>query len=206
MVDGVSVIDLTQTVVQLKKAKSKLKELAAEGKVLLVVATKKVAAQTTAETAQKHNVSSVSTKWLPGLLTNFNTIIKNEQKMTKMKQARDNGDWDQFVKHERMKLSKDLAKLEKLYGGLLGISKRPDALLICDIKKEKNAVIEAKKNNIPVFAIVDTNSNPDEVEFPILMNDDAPEIVQHVMAELVQAYADGRVVESPKEKPEKSKS
>jgi small subunit ribosomal protein S2 len=199
MVDGVSVIDLTKTVDQLQKAKNKLKELGTEGKVLLVVATKKVAALTTGETAQKQHVPSMTTKWLPGLLTNFNTIIKNEQKMTKMKQARDNGDWDQFVKHERMKLSKDLAKLEKLYGGLQGITKKPDALLVCDIKKEKNAVNEARMNNIPVIACVDTNSNPDEVQFPIMMNDDAPEIVQHVMTELIEAYAKATVVEPAKE-------
>lgn len=203
MVDGVSVIDLTKTVDQLAKAKNKLKEYAQEGKVLLVVATKKVASQTVSDLSKKYNVSSVTTKWLPGLLTNFNTLIKNEQKMTKMQQARDNGEWEQFVKHERMKMSKELARLEKLYGGLLGLTKKPDVLLICDIRKEKNAVVEAKSNVIPVVACVDTNSNPFDVEYPIVMNDDAPEIVEFVLNDLMKTYADARVVEPAKEKTEK---
>ncbi|OGK52367.1 30S ribosomal protein S2 [Candidatus Roizmanbacteria bacterium RIFCSPLOWO2_01_FULL_41_22] len=203
IMDSISIIDLTITVSQLEKAKQTLSQLAAEGKLLLVVATKKVANQFTAKLCEESHIPSVTTKWLPGLLTNFNTLIKNEKKLSQMKLQRDNGEWDKFVKHERLKMSKEVSKLEKFYGGLMGMIRKPDALLVLDIKKEKNSVNEAKKNNIPVIAFTDTNSNPDEVKWPIVVNDDAPVVVEYVMKELIEAYTKGRPSETKQEEAKK---
>jgi small subunit ribosomal protein S2 len=192
VIDGVSVIDLAQTVQQMNKAKNVLAEAGKEGKVVLVVATKKVASTYTSDLCKELGVAFITTKWMPGLLTNFDTLIKNVRKFTQMKEQQANGEWDQFVKHERMKMAKEMTRLEKLYGGLEKLTKKPDVLLIVDIKKEKNAVIEAKAYNIPVVAMVDTNSNPEEVGFPIIVNDDAPAVVEFVVNELVQTYAKAR--------------
>lgn len=198
MVEGVSVIDLTKSVEMLKKAKEVLKNLAKEEKVILVVATKKISSALMTELGKKHEVSFMTSKWLPGLLTNFDTIIKNVHKLNTMRDQEKNGDWEQFVKHERMKMSKEIAKLDKLYGGLTNLKKKPDALLVLDIKKEKNAVNEAKQNNIPVIAVVDTNSNPDEVAYPIMLNDDASVVIEYVMTQLLESYTKGKATDNPK--------
>lgn len=189
VINGVSIIDLTKTVKLLNNAKSALAKEAKQGKKLLVVATKKNIAHTAAEICAEFNVPFTTSKWLPGLLTNFDTIIKNVQKLEKMKEQQANGEWDQFVKHERTKMSKELYRLERFYKGLVGLKKIPQMLLIVDTKKEKNAVTEARMYNLPIVAIVDTNANPEEINFPILMNDDSPEVVQHVLKELVETYS-----------------
>ena len=116
--------------------------------------------------------------------------MRNVRKLQTLKDQQTTGEWDKYVKHERIQLTKEMVKLEKLYGGLLSLQKRPDLLFIVDIKKEKNAVTEAKKNNIPVVAIADTNSNPEQVDYPIVVNDDSPTVVQSVIADLLQSYID----------------
>ncbi len=191
IVNGVSIIDLTQTVAHLAKAKKVLAEMAKEGKVVLVVATKKVASHETAKFCAENNIPSITTKWLPGLLTNFETIIKNVKKMEELREQKTSGEWEKFVKHERISLGKELVRLEKLYSGLAGMHKRPDALFIVDIKKEKNAVNEAKKNNLPIVALADTNSNPEQVNYAIVVNDDSPTVTQTVITDLLQSYVKG---------------
>lgn len=187
--NGVSIIDLTKTVKSLNRVRDELKKQAAEGKKLLVVATKKNHAATIAELASGLNIPYTTTKWLPGLLTNFDMLIKNVQKLEKMKGQQEDGTWEQFVKHERMEMSKQLYRLERFYKGLIGLKKRPDLILVIDSKKEKNAIVEAKKNKLPIFGIVDTNSNPEEINLPIVMNDDSPELVKHILEDLLNAYA-----------------
>lgn len=191
MLNSVSIIDLTKTVQNLADGKKALHDAAKEGKKLLVVGTKRIANQHISELSHKHQIPAVTTKWLPGLLTNFETIIKNVRKLIELKKARDNGDWEKFIKHERVQLDKKVSRLEKFYGGLVYLEKKPDIMLIVDIKKEKNAVIEAKKNNIPTVAISDTNSDPRVVTFPIVLNDDSAGIVDHVVNELIEAYVSG---------------
>lgn len=191
IVNGGSIIDLTLTVSMLAEAKRMLTEHGHEGKIILVVVTKKVANQFTLEYCGTNNVPFIASKWLPGLITNFETIIKNVKKLKTLREQRENGEWDKFVKHERMKLDKEIVKLDKLYGGLIEMMKRPDVIVCVDTRKEKNAVNEAKTNNIPVIAIVDTNSNPDEV-LPVVMNDDSPELVQYVLKQMIDAYIQGR--------------
>ncbi len=189
IINGVSIIDLSQTITQLEEAKKAMTQYALEGKTVLVVATKKVASQFVQDFAQTNNLSSITNKWLPGLLTNFDTIIKNVKKLKDLKEQKTQGEWTKFVKHEQVQLEKQLTKLEKFYGGLEALDKRPDVLFIVDIKKEKNAVKEAIGYHIPVVALVDTNSNPDQVDFPIVANDDAAIVVEHIVREVLESYS-----------------
>jgi small subunit ribosomal protein S2 len=192
IVNGVSVIDLTMSIEQLDKAKKVLAQYGKEGKFILVVATKKVAAQYVAELCKNNNVPSITSKWLPGLLTNFDTIMKNVRKLKQMQEDKESGAWDKFVKHERMKMDKEIVRLKKFYEGLLVLEKKPDLLLIVDIKKEKNALKEAHMYEIPVVALTDTNANPNQATYPIVVNDDSAEVVQYVMKEMIDAYIKGK--------------
>jgi len=191
--NGVSVIDLQQTVQLLDKAKDYISSAAKNGKTLLVVVTKKIAAEKTEEICQKNNVFYITLKWPAGLLTNFETIYKNVKKLEKLKEEKEKGVWNNLVKHERLKLNKRLKKIEKFYKGIVGLSKLPDILFIVDIKKEKNAVDEARKLNIPIVALVDTNVNPDLVDYPIPANDDLLTSIEFFVKEIVETYNQNRV-------------
>jgi small subunit ribosomal protein S2 len=169
-----------------------LNQAGKEGKHLLVVATKKVAAQYVSELSKEHQIPAGTSKWLPGLLTNFDTIIKNVKKLKKMQEEKTTGEWEKYVKHERIAMDKEITKLSKFYGGLIYLEKRPDLLLIVDIKKEKNSVSEARMYNLPIVALTDTNTNPELVNYPIVINDDSAEVVQFVIKDLVGAYVKGR--------------
>ncbi|NTU46318.1 30S ribosomal protein S2 [Candidatus Roizmanbacteria bacterium] len=188
IVNGVSIIDLPTTVVSLEKARNAMKEAGKEGKTVLFVATKKIANQFTAELCEKNGIPYITMKWMPGLLTNFDTIMKNVHNLKSLRAARESGEWEKYVKHERIQLDKKIARLDRFYGGLVNLDKKPDILYVIDIRKEKNAVKEAKQNNLKVVAIVDTNSNPDEVHLPIVVNDDAAGVVEYVVTEIVKAY------------------
>lgn len=188
---GVSIIDLTLTVNQLESAKKFLKELKSEEKTLLIVATKKVASELATKLAQEHSISYVTNKWLPGLLTNFETIIKNVKKLEDLKEQRQDESWEKLTKHERGKILKYIARLERFYGGLINLTKKPDAVLIVDVKKESNALTEALKNSIPVVGVADTNANPEGINYPIVANDDSPKAVEFLIQELVAAYVKG---------------
>ena len=185
---GVSIIDLTLTANQLNEAKSFLKKCAEEEKILLVVATKKAASQFTKDLCKQHGISFITNKWLPGLLTNFETIIKNVKKLKELKEQKESGEWEKLVKHERVALNKHIVKLEKFYDGLINLTKKPDVIFILDIKKEKNAVVEAQKTHIPMVAVTDTNSDPSQVEYPIVANDDSPLSIQFLVSEIITAY------------------
>lgn len=189
MEQGVSIIDLTHTMNQLEAAKKYLAEAAKNEKVVLVVATKKVVSQFTALLCEKYTIPYISTKWLSGLLTNFQTIIKNVNHLKKLREDRENGVWDSYVKHERVQLDKKVIRLEKFYKGLVSLTKKPDILLIIDSKKEKNALTEAIQCGIQTVAIADTNSNPDLVTYPVVANDDSPTSAQYLVEVLVEAYA-----------------
>jgi len=188
MDQGTSIIDLTKTAPLLEKAKQFVSSLAKNKKTLLIVMTKRVSAATVNEICQKNNIAHITVKWPAGLLTNFEMIIKNVKKLKKMKEEKENGDWSKFVKHEQMKLQKDLNKLEKFYGGISMLEKLPDAIFVVDIKKEKNAVKEARKIKIPVVAVVDTNVNPDLINYQIPGNDDAATSIEYFVKEIVNAY------------------
>lgn len=185
---GTSIIDLTKTVDFLEKAKKFIQELAKNKKKILIVATKKIASGFVGQICQANNIAYINNKWPAGLMTNFETINKNIKKLKQMTKEKEEGEWKKFVKHEQIKLEKKLKKLEKFYGGIALLEKLPDALFIIDIKKEKNALIEAKKMNIPVVAIVDTNVNPDQVDYPIPANDDASSSIEYIVKEVINSY------------------
>lgn len=193
MINGTSIIDLTKTVEQLETAKKFLEATAKEEKSVLIVGTKKVASSFLREYCSKNELPYITSKWLPGLLTNFETLMKNVHKLADLKQKEGTGDWAGMVKHERTKLSKEMVKLEKLYGGLLSLKKRPDVIILVDARKEKNAVEEAHSYKIPIVALIDTNSNPEQIDYPVLANDDAAEVVQHIMSELLSGYVKNKV-------------
>lgn len=186
--NGVSIIDLTLTAEQFRAAKVILAQAKEEEKILLVVATKKVASQFVTDMCKQRGIAYITTKWLPGLLTNFDTLIKNVKKLNELAEQKSEGTWDQLTKHERGKLSKYLARLEKLYTGISLLKKKPDIMLIIDTKKEHNAVVEATSSQIPIVAVTDTNSNPFEVQYPIVANDDSPKSVEYLVNELINAY------------------
>lgn len=199
IVNGVAVIDLTKTAAQLVEAKKFLNAASKEGKKLLVVGTKRVSSQHIQDICKTQNISYITTKWMPGLLTNFETISKNVKKMNDLENQKNDGTWEQYVKHERTKLGKELNRLKRLYAGIADMKKRPDVLFIVDIKREKNALKEAKQNNIPVVAITDTNTNPDTVEYPVVANDDSPTSSQYVISTILEAYNSAeKAVEKPK--------
>jgi small subunit ribosomal protein S2 len=186
--NGTSVIDLTKTVDLLDQALSFVTKLTEEKKTLLVVVTKRVSASFTKELCQQNGIPYVTIKWPAGLLTNFEMIMKNVKKLVTMKEEKEKGEWNKFVKHEQFSLNKILNRLERFYGGLVGLTKRPDALFIVDIKKEKNAVKEARLHKIPVVAIVDTNVDPDLATYPIPANDDSQTTIEYFVTKVVETY------------------
>ncbi|OGK18322.1 30S ribosomal protein S2 [Candidatus Roizmanbacteria bacterium RIFCSPLOWO2_12_FULL_40_12] len=188
---GVSIIDLTITVNQLKEAEKFLQQAGKDKKTLLIVATKKIAVQIATKLAREHNLSFVTNKWLPGLLTNFETIIKNVKKLEELKEQKGDESWEKLTKHEKGQVSKHIARLERFYGGLTGLTKKPDVIFVVDVKKEFNAVIEARRSNIPVVGIADTNADPEGIDFPIVANDDSPTAVEFLIQKLISAYVKG---------------
>ncbi len=187
--NGVSIIDLTKTADYLEKAKNYISELGTSGKVLLVVCTKKIASNLTKELCSKNNLPFINTKWPAGLLTNFEMIIKNVKKLNSMKEEKAKGEWNKFVKHEQVKLDKELSKLEKFYGGIAELKKLPDALFIVDIKKEKNSVKESGEMKIKTVAVTDTNANPDPINYPIPGNDDSITSIEYFLNEIIGTYS-----------------
>jgi small subunit ribosomal protein S2 len=204
MVNGVAVIDLTQTAEQLHNAKEYLKDAAKNGKRLLVVGTKRVASQFVQDYCKEKGIPHITTKWMPGLLTNFETLSKNTKKMIDYETGKADGSWEQFVKHERTKMQKDLNRLKRLYGGIEDMKKKPDLLFIIDIKREKNALKEAKQNGIPVIAITDTNTNPDTVDYPVVANDDSPTSAHYVIESILSAYTVEKAEEAKATKPKEA--
>ena len=210
IVNGTSVIDLTKTVNQINTAKKFLAESAEKGKTILIVGTKKTASPAVRAFADEHKLPFITAKWLPGLLTNFKTIMQNVKKLKDYGEQDTQDAFKDMVKHERTRLQKAMNKLERLYGGIVSITKRPDILMVVDVKKEKNAVKEARAFNIPIVGIADTNADPDEITYPVVANDDDATVVEHVVQDLLSAYVDAfkaPVVETPTaDKPHSAKS
>ncbi len=190
--NGISIIDLSKTVEYLNKAKKFVYNLGKEGKTLLFVGTKKNISGIIAENCKKHALLYVSFKWPPGLLTNFSTLKKNIELLKKMKKEREEGDWEKFPKHERIKLNKKLNKLLRIYGGIEKLESLPDAIYIVDLRKERNAVKEARKLKIISVGITDTNVDPTLVDYPIPANDDYPQVVEFITKEIINSYLEGK--------------
>ena len=206
IINGTSIIDLTKTVTQLEKATNFLKTSAKEGKTVLVVGTKKVAANYLTDYCFENKLPYITSKWLPGLLTNFETLMNNVKKLKTFKADRDSGELDKLVKHERIELGKRISKLEKLYGGLEELNGKPDIIIIIDTKKEKNALKEAQTFNIPVVALIDTNYNPERIQYPIVANDDSAQVVEFIMSSILGVYISSRSKDEKKEEPVKKEN
>jgi small subunit ribosomal protein S2 len=171
--NGIHIIDLNKTLACLEEASNAIKQIVRSGKKIMFVATKKQAKDLVAAEAQRLNMPFVTERWLGGMLTNFATIRKSLKKMSSLEKLMKEDGYKNLAKKERLMVSRQKEKMETILGGIADLSRLPAALFVVDIKREHIAIAEAQKLGIPVFALVDTNSNPNEVEFPIPANDDA---------------------------------
>ena len=189
--NGIHIIDLNKTVVKIDEAANALKQIARSGKKVLFVATKKQAKEIVSEKIKSINMPYVTERWPGGMLTNFATIRKAIRKMGALEKMVTDGTYDNISKKERLMFSREKAKLETQFGSIADLTRLPSAIFVVDITKEHIAVKEAKRLNIPTFAIVDTNSNPNEVDFPIPANDDASTSIAHIVEVMAKAIAEG---------------
>jgi small subunit ribosomal protein S2 len=190
--NGIHIIDLNKTVVALDEAAAAIRQIAKSGRKILFVATKKQAQDIVAEEAKRLKMPYVTDRWLGGMLTNFATVRKSLKKMTTIdKMIKDNTTYANLAKRERLMLSREREKLGRVLGGIADLSRLPAALFVVDVKREHIAIKEAQKLNLPVFAIVDTNSNPDLVDFPIPANDDASKSISLIVNVIGKAIEEG---------------
>ncbi len=189
--NGIHIIDLNKTAEKLDEAATALKQIAKSGKKVLFVGTKKQAKEVVAEKSKAVNMPYVSERWPGGMLTNFVTIRKSVKKMATLEQMQKDGTVATLSKKERLVVSRTQSKLEKDFGSISDLNRLPAALFIVDIKREHLAIAEAKRLNIPTFGIVDTNSNPNEVDFAIPANDDATDSVALILSTVCNAIAEG---------------
>ncbi len=190
--NGIHIIDLQQTVEGLQKAYDFVAELAASGGTLLFVGTKKQAQETIKEEAVRCGMPYVNQRWLGGTLTNFVTIRKRLAYLADLEQRKERGEFDQLPKKEAKKLQDQIEKLNKLLGGIKGLTELPSAIYIVDTRKEHIAVTEARRLGLPIVAIVDTNCDPDEVDYLIPGNDDAIRAIKLITSKIADAVIEGR--------------
>ncbi|MBE6764152.1 MAG: 30S ribosomal protein S2 [Ruminococcaceae bacterium] len=190
--NGIYIIDLQKTVRKLEDAYMFVRDLAAKGETVLFVGTKKQAQESVKEEAERAGAYYVNARWLGGMMTNFRTIRGRIARLAQLKQMAEDGTFDLLPKKEVIKFNREIEKLEKFLGGIKDMKKLPGALFIVDPRKEKIAVSEAKKLGIPVVAIVDTNCDPDDVDYVIPGNDDAIRAVKLITATMANAIIEGR--------------
>ncbi|MGB1727840.1 MAG: 30S ribosomal protein S2, partial [Ilumatobacteraceae bacterium] len=171
--NGIYIIDLDQTLSRVETAYNFVRDMAADGGTILFVGTKKQAQDPVREAADRCNMPYVNERWLGGMLTNFGTISKRVGKMLELERQKEIGEFEVMIKKEALLLDRELTKLQRNLGGLRSMTKAPDAIFVLDTKKEHIAVTEANKLGIPVVAVVDTNVDPDAIQYPIPGNDDA---------------------------------
>ncbi|MFN8250523.1 MAG: 30S ribosomal protein S2 [Ferruginibacter sp.] len=188
---GIHIIDLNKTVEGLQEAAAALKAIARSGKKVMFVATKKQAKEIVTECAQRVNMPYVTERWLGGMLTNFNTVRKSVKKMQSIEKMLGDGSAESLTKKERLTLGRDKEKLEKVLGGIAQISRIPAALFLVDIGHEHIALAEAKKLGIGTFGMVDTNCDPNKIDFAIPSNDDATKSIAIIVNYLTAAIAEG---------------
>ncbi len=188
---GIHIIDLNKTVEGLQEAAAALKSIAKSGKKIMFVATKKQAKEIVTECAQRVNMPFVTERWLGGMLTNFNTVRKSVKKMQSIEKMLNDGTLDSITKKERLTLARDKDKMEKVLGGIAQISRVPAALFMVDIGHEHIALAEARRLGITTFGMVDTNSDPNKVDFSIPANDDATKSIAIITNYIVAAIAEG---------------
>ncbi len=189
--NGIHIIDLHKTVVKIDEAAAAAKQIAKSGRKILFVATKKQAKDVVAEKAQSIGMPYITERWAGGMLTNFPTIRKAVKKMSSIDKMTTDGTFDNISKREKLQITRQREKLEKNLGSIADLTRLPSALFVIDVMKEQIAVKEAQRLGIPVFGIVDTNSNPNEVDFVIPANDDATKSVEVILNAICAAVQEG---------------
>jgi small subunit ribosomal protein S2 len=197
--NGIHLIDLNKTLECIEEAAFALKNIVRSGRKIMFVATKKQAKDIVTEEAKRLNMPYVTERWLGGMLTNFATIRKSLKKLSQIEKLMKDEAYLNMAKRERLMLTREKAKLEKLLGGITDLNRLPAALFVIDVKREHIAVSEAQKLNIPVFAMVDTNSDPDGVDFPIPANDDAFKSI-HLITTFIGKVIEEALMERKKKK------
>src|SRR6185503_5822413 len=189
--NGIHIIDLNKTLAKLEEAAAAIKQIVKSGRKVLFVATKKQAKDIVADYAKQVNMPYITERWLGGMLTNFATVRKSIKKMSNIDKLTKDGTYANLSKKERLMIQRERVKLETLLGGISDLNRLPAALFLIDVKKEHIAVSEALKLNIPTFAMVDTNSDPSNIDFPIPANDDATKSIALITGVIVQAIIEG---------------
>lgn len=199
--NGIHIIDLNKTVKCLEEAAYAMKNIVRSGRKIMFVATKKQAKDIISEEATRLNMPFVTERWLGGMLTNFATIRKSLKKLQQIEKLMKEDGYDNLTKKERLMLTREKTKLQKQLGGIADLNRLPAALFVIDVKREHIAVAEAQKLNIPVFAMVDTNSDPSDIDFPIPANDDAFKSISIVTKHIGKSIEEG-LMERKKDKEE----
>jgi len=189
--NGIHIIDLNKTLTKVEEAAAAIKQIVKSGRKVLFVATKKQAKDIVAEYAKNVNMPFITERWLGGMLTNFATVRKSIKKMSNIDKLTKDGTYSNLSKKERLMIQRERIKLETLLGGIADLNRLPAALFLIDVKKEHIAVSEALKLNIPTFAMVDTNSDPSNIDFPIPANDDATKSISLITGIIIQAIVEG---------------
>jgi small subunit ribosomal protein S2 len=191
--NGIHIIDLNKTLVSLDEAANAIKSIVKSGRKVMFVATKKQAQEVVSEEAKRLRMPYVTDRWLGGMMTNFATIRKSLRKMSSIDKMMKEEAYQNLAKRERLMLTREREKLEKVLGGIADLTRLPAALFVVDIKREHIAVKEAQKLNIPVIGMVDTNSDPNEVQYPIPANDDAYKSISLIVKHIGKAVEEGLI-------------
>jgi small subunit ribosomal protein S2 len=189
--NGIHIIDLNKTLTKVEEAAAAIKQIVKSGRKVLFVATKKQAKDIVADYAKSVNMPYITERWLGGMLTNFATVRKSIKKMSNIDKLTKDGTYSNLSKKERLMIQRERIKLETLLGGIADLNRLPAALFLIDVKKEHIAVSEALKLNIPTFAMVDTNSDPSNIDFPIPANDDATKSISLITSIIIKAIEEG---------------
>lgn len=189
--NGIHIIDLNKTLTKVEEAAAAIKQIVKSGRKVLFVATKKQAKDIVADYAKTVNMPYITERWLGGMLTNFATVRKSIKKMSNIDKLTKDGTYSNLSKKERLMIQRERIKLETLLGGISDLNRLPAALFLIDVKKEHIAVSEALKLNIPTFAMVDTNSDPSNIDFPIPANDDATKSISLITSIIIKAIEEG---------------
>ncbi len=190
--NGIYIIDLQKTVRKLEEAYNFVRDIAMEGQSLLFVGTKKQAQEAIREEAERVDMFFVNARWLGGMLTNFKTMRRRVDRLNQLKKMEEDGTFEMLPKKEVIKLRGEIQKLVKYLGGVKDMNRLPGALFIVDPRKERNAIAEARKLGVPIVAIVDTNCDPDEIDYPIPGNDDAIRAIKLISQTMANAVLEGR--------------
>jgi small subunit ribosomal protein S2 len=190
--NGIHILDLQQTVMRLDEAYNFVRSLTANGESILFVGTKKQAQDAIREEAERSGQFFVNSRWLGGMLTNFSTIQSRIRYMKDLEARKESGEFDRLTKKEAQKLNDELERLQRTLGGIRNMRRLPGAIFVIDTRKEHTAVLEARRLEIPVVALADTNTDPDEMDYPIPANDDAIRAVRLLAAKIADAAVEGR--------------